>query len=164
MRRINLRFGKRAFTLIGALGIGLVLVQPGATAARASQVAICGNNGTGYCLNDWNNGGNGSPVKMYWGNNSNEHFVAVGLTFYCNNGRVSASQNCPFSHHNLDQMFNNDIILEIQYSNGLCVAANGNADAVLGACPTSTTSPANGTVMVQPATPCATGGANGPSS
>jgi hypothetical protein len=155
-----MRFRKRPFALLSVFVMvaTLSLLSPGT--AHAAQVQVCGNNGTGYCLNDWGNGGLNNPVKMYWGNNSNEHFVAV-LTSWCNNGHVRS--DCPFQHASLNQQYDGANIVQIEYLNGYCIGTNANADAVLGLCPNANATPSNGTIMIEPRTPCGGGVGNGPS-
>jgi hypothetical protein len=57
-----------------ALAGGLALAGSAAP-AMAVQQQICGNLGSGYCLNDWNNQGSGFR-SMYYGGNPNENFTA----------------------------------------------------------------------------------------
>lgn len=99
--------------------------------ASASSQDICGNGGSGYCLYDWNDGGgSGSPIKMYYGNSSNEEFTALWLDQMCANGY--ATSTCPIDvpHVNLSGGF----IVELSYINGGCIATTGTALAVLGTC------------------------------
>lgn len=121
------------------------------TAAPASQ--ICGNAGSGYCMNDWNNGGSGSPVKMYNGGYANDDF----FTEYVDRCTVaSVTPTCPFNDRNLDAHYNNSPIFQIVYApNGLCVVAgaSGGAQAALGKCANTNTGQggANGVLQVKAA-------------
>ena len=73
-------------------------VRPG-TAIHVPQ--ICGNSGTGYCLNDWN--GSIGDVKMYYGGYANDSFRIVSV-LECNGDStvLGAPNYCPFSNHALD--------------------------------------------------------------
>lgn len=46
----------------------------GVPAAQAQISQVCGNTGTGYCMNAWNGG---PSVKMYYGGYSNDNFGAT---------------------------------------------------------------------------------------
>lgn len=161
---VNMRLRKKTWYFISVLVTSLALVGFTGGVAQAAQTEICGNAGTGYCLNDWNDGGNGNAVKMYYGGNSNEDFYAVQVTSWCNHGKVDLS--CPFTHAALDKMYNGDVIFEIDYGPGtseLCVGVDQYADAVLAnKCPSVDATPSNGTVFVQPKTPCGTGPGGAP--
>ena len=127
MRRIR----NRVLALIASTGLCMGLAVATGAAPAFAQTQICGNGGTGYCMNDWNNGGYGNPVKMFNGNNSNENFTVQTIN-RC--GGVSTGGNCPFVDHNLDAIGGK--IVQIRYANtSLCIAANtANGQAVLGAC------------------------------
>lgn len=102
--------------------------------AHASQQAICGNGGSGYCINDWGGGGNGSAVNMYYGGSSNEDFHVVLLSGMCNHGYVTST--CPGG--NTSAFLNGDALDEVQYANtGSCVAATSGGKGVLGTCANS---------------------------
>lgn len=137
-----------------ALGIGLP--------ATATQQQVCGNNGSGYCLNDWNgNQSANAAVKMYYGNSSNENFYEQAVK-RCYNGSFgyvdtvlstqdNDYQNCPFTNINLDYEFAGDQIVQIAYGSGqYCVASGSNNQAVLGTCanPSNGSGPANGVIMI----------------
>jgi hypothetical protein len=137
--------------LAGAVTAPAVVSATPALAAGNSN--ICGNRGTGYCLNDWNGGGSGNPVKMYYGNYYNDHFSIYYLN-KCNAGDqvLGAPYYCPFANHALDNSMAGDFIFAEYYYNSAdsCVATNGSGDAILGACPDALgNGGANGTVMVQ---------------
>lgn len=129
MRRIR----KRVLAFIASTGLCLGLAMAtGATPAFA-QTQICGNGGTGYCLNDWNGLGAGNPIKMFNGNNSHEDFWIQPIG-RCG-GSSTGTLTCPFNDHNLDGILGGTIV-QIRYANtSLCVAANtANGQAVMGAC------------------------------
>jgi hypothetical protein len=96
---------------------------------RASIGSVCGNNGTGYCLNDWNNAG--GAVKMYYGGTTNDNYIVEQETLACNNGVSTAT--CPINVNGLNTA--GAAIIEIlNPRDGRCVATNGNAQAVEGTC------------------------------
>jgi len=128
------------------------IAQPAATRAVAAPASqICGNAGSGYCMNDWNNGGSGSPVKMYYGGYANDDF----FTEYVDRCTVhNVTPTCPFNDRNLDAHYNNSPIFQIVYApNGLCVVAgaSGGAQAALGKCANTNTGQggANGVLQVK---------------
>jgi len=110
---------------------------PGAAVATSTN-ALCGNGGTGYCLNDWNNGGNGNPIKMYYGHSSNETFNIYYLTGMCGDGHVHTSPACPFANGSgLNAQYNTSVIVKIEYAfSGLCVGTTQNDNhTILTPCP-----------------------------
>lgn len=125
---------KFAVIAIAAL-LGITLFTGGT--AQAQPSAVCGNAGSGYCLNDWGNGGSQNPVKMYYGGYANDYFGVFSEDICSGSHYVTPS--CPFQHPGLDSKYLNDIIVEVQYLNagsghGLCAATSGGATAVLGDC------------------------------
>lgn len=127
---------RRALTVLAAalLAIGLPISSP----AYASSVPeVCGNGGSGYCLNDWGNAAGGA-VKMEFGGVANDNFILT-LVYACNNSdEVSSSCDSQWGAqgHTLD----GSLIFEIRYNRqgspgfGQCVGTNGSGDAVLTAC------------------------------
>lgn len=106
-------------------------------AAQASTSSICGNDGTGYCINAWNGGPN---VKMYYGGYSNDNF-SIRDVYVCSGSDLVQSTshgdgtNCPFSNQNLDSDFWNYPIVEVVYgNNGECVGTASSDTGYLGAC------------------------------
>lgn len=118
-----------------------------APAAASSFSNVCGSGGTGYCLNDWNGGGSGNAVKMYYGGYANDHFGSFEVNA-CDGGAVIRS-DC-LSAWSGDTALVGAIIVRVVYQNNssLCVATNTSGDTVLGACGDSTGSgAANGVIM-----------------
>lgn len=104
-----------------------------AGAARA-WIQICGNDGYGYCMNDWGNSGYQNPVKMYYGHSSNETFSVLAID-PCHDGgwgRAGGTVNstCPFQSRAMDAYYANCSISEIVFESGLCVgtAPTGTAE------------------------------------
>jgi hypothetical protein len=129
MRQIR----NKAIALIASTGLCLGLTLAMGAAPAFAQTQICGNQGSGYCMNDWNNGGYGNPVKMYNGNVSNEDFWVQKIDRCAGGSTVTSS--CPFNDHNIDAGLGGTIF-QIRYANtSLCLAANtANGQSVLGAC------------------------------
>jgi hypothetical protein len=144
--------------------MGLVIglsVMPGASSAHAQGIAhiqgipanppVCDGGASPYCLNDWNGGGSGNPVKMYGyeTNLYNEQFSIVQLLDRC--GGV-VSDSCPFTNSTLDK----DLVADgggtvdevLDTTNGLCLSTNTSGTAVLGACPTDGSGGAPGNIFV----------------
>ena len=117
---------------------------------RAAAISdFCAQYGTGYCLNDWNNGGYGidKGVKMYTGGTTNEGFIFQEVN-RCG-GHDVVTSSCPgsssFNQRNLGEP-----IGQIRYGN-LCVADTHNdGDADLGYCndPFTGTGGSTGTIFV----------------
>lgn len=123
--------------------------------AHASDPNICGNGGTGYCLNAWNGG---NFVKMYYGGYSNDNFEVYQLTNMCNHGKVDEHTSCPFTAGSgLNTEFQGDAIVAIQYLNATdsCVGSTVGTDATLTLCPDlSGNGGGNGTIMaISPISP-----------
>jgi hypothetical protein len=90
--------------------------------AHATQIQFCAQTGSGYCLNDWNNGGLGNQIKMYSGGASNEGFVVTTANMCNSTSTVTAT--CPFTHANLNNEYLGKKVVVIEYlSNGLCVGS-----------------------------------------
>lgn len=144
--------------LVGAAALAVALLTGGTAQAQISQV--CGNAGTGYCLNDWNNGGSGNPVKMYYGGYTNDDFY-YEFEYICNGTdivQVYPGGGCPFTPGTgLNSLYKNDYILEIHYANrDNCVATTSGGLAVLGSCAESSGGASDGVFMV--ANPNCSGG------
>lgn len=122
----------RRLALLAALLVPLALLA-GSAGATSSQ--ICGNQGSGYCLNDW--GGHdvaGNPVKMYYGGYGNENFFNYPLVNMCGSGLVTAT--CP-GLGAAQSSYIGQPIYEIAYGPGGCISDNGTGGVVLGTCPDS---------------------------
>jgi hypothetical protein len=110
------------------------------TRAEAFQQEICGNGGTGWCMNDWN--GANTYVKMYAGNSSHEDFVAIFNVSQCGNGKVHSTiggdaTDCPFGVKQLDYEWQGYPIGQIEYApTGQCIGSVSSTDgtAYLGNC------------------------------
>jgi hypothetical protein len=119
--------------------VALVMVAAPASPAYA-QVAtgqICGNGGTGYCINAW---GGGPSIKMYYGGNTNETFNINALTLCDPAGTVT--ETCPFNNTEAPGLNNSllgDPVVDFEdaSSNNQCIAAGTLGHAAMGSCPTS---------------------------
>jgi hypothetical protein len=139
---------------LAAVALGAALLTGGsaiwmAAPALAAGSEVCGNASTGYCLNDWGNGGSQNPVKMYYGGTVNNDFI-YQLEYICNGGDI-VTATCPFQHAAFNNAYRNYYILEIKYMNpgpgqGLCVATNASAHTVLGKC--AEQGAQNGVIMI----------------
>jgi hypothetical protein len=120
-----------------ALGLaGVLALGAGIAPAAASQQQICGDYGSGYCLNDWGNGGIGNAVKMYYGNSSNEDFYVQAIDRCGGGDKVTAS--CPFTNRSIDSDLIGDEIVQVRYG-GNCIASSAGGAAVMGKCNTPST-------------------------
>jgi hypothetical protein len=131
-----MKFYRKAMAAAAALGLSAALaVAAGVSPASATQQQICGNNGTGDSLNDWGNGGAQNPVKMYYGNSSNEGFFTQAVP-RCGGGyKVTAT--CPFSNTLVDSELKGFEIVQVAYEGtGGCIATDDSGDgyAVMGGC------------------------------
>lgn len=110
--------------------------------AAQAQTNICGNDGSGYCMNAWNGG---PTVRMYYGGYANDNFSFQPVYPCSGSDRVQSTAhgsqtNCPFSNTFIDSDLYNAEIVEIVYENepNECVGSEtpgfGGDAAVLGAC------------------------------
>ena len=155
----------KTFRMVTVPAAALVLVAGlGVQRAAASTSQVCGNGGSGYCLNDWGGAGaSGDAVKMYYGGYANDAFYVQEVN-RCNGGTTVTStyygdrSNCPFGNAGLDQQFWNHSIVQIVYTNNQsqCVAVNGSGQAILNSCanPITGSGGANGVIMVTAQAPC----------
>lgn len=96
---------RKLWLMAAAIPLMCVMCLAGAPAAQAAAVTnVCGNGGSGYCLNAWNGG---PYVRMYYGHSSNENFQVEGVDTCMGSGAVMSTRagdpiNCPFSDPNLD--------------------------------------------------------------
>jgi hypothetical protein len=148
---------------IAVLATGLLaataIMLTGSSAQAATFPEICGNQGTGYCLNDWNNAGTGGSVVMYYGGTTNDAFSLDHLTGACGNGYVTS--NCPFTTASIDADLRGQPIYRLRYLNhsNLCIAASVGAFAILEGCPDNNgNGGAFGTLLVGDASPITCGG------
>jgi hypothetical protein len=160
MRRITLT-GVAAAALLTCL----VLLAEIPAAQASSQ--ICGNAGSGYCMNAWNGG---PYVKMYNGGYYNDNFYYRVITACSGQAFVQSTAygdrtNCPFFNSGADQAYHGDLIVELVYgNNGECVGTGGSGSypdyGYLGACGNGSGSgAANGVVDVKVPDICYSGAA-----
>ena len=112
---------KLLVTLTGLAALTAVGMAP-ASAATARSVSprftteFCAQAGTGYCLNDWGDGGSGAAVRMDTSGLANDYFEAVAEPNYYLNG-YEGFAIVPNGH------------------TSLCVGTDGSGNANLGGCP-----------------------------
>jgi hypothetical protein len=146
---------RRIVKVVALPGAALALVAwLGVQPALASSSQVCGNGGSGYCLNDWGGAGqSGDAVKMYYGGYSNDAFYVQKVNRCSGHDTVQSTgyhdaTNCPFTSTALDYDFRGYSIVQITYINNTneCVATASAAKAVLGVCadPLSGSGGANG--------------------
>ncbi|HSW80520.1 MAG TPA: hypothetical protein VLG47_07115 [Candidatus Saccharimonadales bacterium] len=128
---IRMRF-LAIFVVVAVIGgIAYTINNSGKTdyrAANAIQTEFCAQWGSGFCLNNWNNGGYGNTVRMYRSGATNENFSAHFANVCGGNHFVTST--CPFNNrfHDYNHDYLNDPIYVIKYNpSGLCVG-NTNAD------------------------------------
>jgi hypothetical protein len=136
----------------------------GTQAAWASTSQVCGNGGSGYCLNDWGGAGaSGDAINMYYGGTRNDDFYVQEVNRCSGQYTVQStaygdSTNCPFADTTFDQLYWNDDIVQIvdANSNTECVGTNSNSGAVLGSCadPSSGSGGADGVIQIIEYTAC----------
>jgi hypothetical protein len=142
------------------IGASFTAVGIMATPAHAQTEGVCGDYGDGYCLNDWNGGGSGNAVKMYYGNSSNEDFSVWYVPRCSGSNHVtipsdgSGDTYCPFGNQPLDEYYNGEPIFAIQYDDDgtdYCVGTNSSGDAILTSCPNFVTGAGggNGTILIE---------------
>jgi hypothetical protein len=132
----------------------------GTQAALASTSQVCGNGGTGYCLNDWGGAGlSGDAIKMYAGGTANDDFYVQAVN-RCN-GSYVATTSCPFSSSQNNNFAAGGDVVEIVDTNNEseCVASTSSFKAVLGSCadPLTGAGGANGVIMVLHFDECSSG-------
>src|SRR5690348_7293797 len=76
---------RRAVLVAVSVAVALALALTGQTRVLATQQQICGNGGSGYCMNDWN--GAYQYVKMYNGGASHEDFGVIFEVSACGSGK-----------------------------------------------------------------------------
>ena len=132
-----------------AVSVTSLILLAGIPAAQAST-ALCGNGGSGYCMNAWNGG---PYVKMYYGGYSNDYFYLQSVALCSGHATVQATEsgdstNCPFNDGYVDYVLHGDLIVEIVYgNNGECVGTTGSGVGYLGACGNSSGSGASNGVF-----------------
>lgn len=125
---------RRLLFVAAALLLPLLVGVP---AAQAQSSQVCGNTGTGYCMNAWNGG---PSVKMYYGGYSNDNFAATPIFACSGHDTVQSvaagnSTNCPFTDVHFDDIYHGDYIVEFVYNNnGKCVGTDSASNGTLGAC------------------------------
>jgi hypothetical protein len=128
---------RRAVLVAASVAVALALALTGQTRAFATQQQICGNGGSGYCMNDWN--GANQYVKMYYGGVSHEDFGVIYEVSACGSGAVTynarTGTGCPFSDGHIDANFAGWPIVQVIYwPTGQCVGTTSAGTAWLGAC------------------------------
>jgi len=143
--------------MVAALMLGGALPLAASVApAQATQTQICGNSGSGYCMNNWNDAF--QSVKMYYGSSSNEAFVTVQINPCNSNPPGFVTSTCPFAvGSGYNSALEGEPIFEVQYIGYLgtsyCVGSTGvqagGATAVMVGCPNNNGSGGgNGTIWV----------------
>jgi hypothetical protein len=143
MRKNRTYYRSRLFRLIGILAVVFGLTTGIGTApAYAQQQQVCGNGGSGYCMNDWN--ALNQYVKMYNGGVSNEDFGFRDNATECGSGYVTSIEeglgttNCPFQDAALDANYSGDTIGQIEYyPTHQCIGTTSAGTAWLGNCANS---------------------------
>jgi hypothetical protein len=139
----GLRVKKAAIYCSMAILVLTTLLSIAGTANAQTQ-SLCGDGGSGYCMNDWNNGGSGNPVKMYYGGYSNDSFFLEAVDLCSSDPFVTSS--CPFTNTAIDRALEGEWIAQIVYSNnGRCIGTNSEGDGVLANCNNTTTGTGGGT-------------------
>jgi hypothetical protein len=135
-----------------AVAVGLTL-GVGVTPAHASaSVQICAQHGTGYCLNDWGDGGSGNPVKMYDNDYTQNNNFELDLIDACDgNDYITSACESGWGSEGSYLAEIQAVTFEIQYVNDpfYCVGTNtSTGEAILVACGTITGSGAGyGAIM-----------------
>jgi hypothetical protein len=147
--------------LIIAAGTTL-FAQSGAYASAAPYPEVCGDNGSGLCLNNWS-GANGI-VAMYYNGSANDNMQAE-LINPCNSAASTGAPDqvthtCPFTvGYGLNNIFYGDQILQVEDLNsGLCVGTDGDAGGTETAC-NDATGQGGGDGTIQVAVPAGAGNA-----
>lgn len=159
----QMRRGKLIAAATAAL-LACMMSLAGIPAAQASS-QLCGNGGSGYCMNAW---GGGPYVKMYYGGYYNDDFYLRPVYACSGHATVQStadgdSTNCPFTIPDIDHLYHKDLIVEVVYGhNGECVgtgSSGGYPDVgYLGSCGNSSGGgAANGVIDVQTDLYCSTG-------
>jgi len=115
---------------------------------------FCSNFGAGYCMNDWNGDQNqGAPIKMYYGNSSNEQFQLQDIN-PCNSSPVpdEVTTSCPFVvGSGLNNMFAGDLIFQLYYpAANKCIGTSSAGNGILATCNNSSGSGGgDGTILIE---------------
>ena len=135
---------RRRALFAAALPVALAAALLSSGTASATQQQICGNGGSGYCMNAWNGG---PSVKMYNGNTTHEDFYVENIPL-CNGYYVTAT--CPLANHNFDAELMGYPIVQIVYApTGQCVGSDSSGHGTLTGCNSPTTGLNGGTGTVQ---------------
>jgi len=129
------RFRAPVLAVLAAAGLAVALALP----AHAAVPSVCGNGGSGYCLNAWNGG---PDVRMANGGLANDNYNLIPLSLMCHDGHVHANAPygpCPFaSGSGINTQLNGAAIEAVRDGrNGQCVGSSS-ADAstaLEGTCP-----------------------------
>jgi hypothetical protein len=138
-------------------------LSSGGTLGAASDQTqdFCSNLGAGYCMNDW--GGNhnqGAPIKMYYGNSTNEQFEVQPLN-KCNSTPImnQVTETCPFTlGSGLNAKYAGSLIFQLYYPDAnKCIGTSSGGNGILTACnDASGNGGGDGTILIAP------GGATNP--
>jgi len=114
--------------------------------ASASQIQICGQDGSGYCMNDWNNGGSGNDVKMNNGGTGNEYFEVEPID-RCS-GSDNTTSTCPDSYTGPAGDYTAQIVYFGISGHVYCIGTGGLGQGVLTTCNNVGTGTGGGTGTV----------------
>lgn len=150
--KITRKIGLGLATFAGLLGL---VLATGGVAHASGVTRICGNAGSGYCLNDWGGAdAQGDAIKMYYGGNSNENFWVHHLTTFCGGlGYIGSSCTSQWGASGGLELGNDAVM--IVYGPGGCIGSDNNGLAILTSCPNdSGVGGGTGTVFAYSNTTC----------
>lgn len=114
----------RAIPAMAVMAVAIVVVSAvtGVPSTKADNANLC-NNGTGWCLDDWNGStAIGNPVKAYYGGSTNQAWAEdVGV----NRCGGTVTTKCPFTNAALDSRYFGYPIVQFIYINYLDPFPNG---------------------------------------
>jgi hypothetical protein len=147
----------RALRVLGLPAAALTLALGLSTQAQATPSQVCGNGGTGYCLNDWGGAGaSGDAIKMFNGGTTNDDFIVQEVNRCSGHDTVQSTAkgnttNCPFSDTSLDAHFAGKTIVQIVYTNNetQCVGGGAGVSAALASCANPLSGSGGGTGVIQ---------------
>jgi hypothetical protein len=135
---------RRTALFAAGLPVALAAALLSSGTASAAQQQICGNSGSGYCLNAWNGG---PAVKMYYGSSSHEDFYTE-LVPLCNGSYVTST--CPLANHIYDNELKGAEIEQIVYApTGQCVGSDSSGHGTLTGCNSVVTGTGGGNGTIQ---------------
>jgi hypothetical protein len=140
---------KKLIAVLSAIGSFMALTLTLGTAPAHAITQICGNSGSGYCLNDWGGANKaGDAVKMYYGGYTNDNFEYIAVDA-CDGGNIIRSDCASAWGAEGNEMVGFSIWeLKDANSSNECLATDSSANAILGACGNATgAGAANGVIM-----------------